>query len=122
MTTLGTYALDEPDLLALIAADRNLADRFREAAWKEAVDCGGLVHPSRVTARLKADDPDLNPRQLSALWSVATGRDGYLDNTEEWVRIDGSVSRGNGNKTVRLRRWRGDLTTGTTTTTEKRSA
>jgi hypothetical protein len=114
MTTLGSHPLDDPALLDLVA-DRwtplavDLADTFRAACRIEAATNAGWVHPSRVTARLKADDPELNMRRVSALWATATGRDGYLDNTEHWRQIDGAVSRGNGNKSVRLRRWRGPV-------------
>ncbi len=112
MTALATHALPDPDQLALIAdgwtaTSIDLADRFREACRIEAATQRGWVHPSRVTARLKADDPDLNMRRVSALWATATGRDGYLDNTDHWRQIDGAVSKGNGNKSVRLRKWRG---------------
>src|SRR5690606_18043112 len=114
MTTLATYPVDAPDQLALIAdgwtaTSIDLADRFREACRIEAATNRGWVHPSRVAARLRADDPDLDPRRLSALWSTATAKAGYLDNTEHYRQIDGAVSKGNGNKSVRLRKWRGPV-------------
>lgn len=104
---------DQLDMLALIADEHtplgiDLADRFREACRAEANGCGGWVHPSRVTARLKADDPEVNMRRVSALWSTAEAPGGYLRKTDRESRIDGSVSRGNGNKTVRLRFWIGE--------------
>lgn len=111
MTTLGTHGVEEPDLLSLIAdtwtpLGIDLADRFREACRAEADANDGWVHPCKVTARLKADDPDVNVRRISALWSTACGRDGYLDKTEREARLDGSVSRGNSNKSATYRKWR----------------
>lgn len=111
MTTLATHVLDDPDQLALIADNwtalaTDLADRFRDACWAEAQTYGGLVHPNRVTARLVADDPDVNRRRISALWSTACAPSGYLDKTDIPCRIEGSVSRGNGNKSTTYRRWR----------------
>ena len=111
-TRLAAYATDDADLLALVADPytplaQDLADRFRAACWAEAQANGGLVHPCAVTARIKAEDPDANMRRVAALWSVATGRDGYLDNTDLPARIDGAVSKGNGNKVTTYRRWRG---------------
>lgn len=112
MTTLATHSLDDPDQLALIADNWtvlavDLADRFRDACRAEALANDGWIHPCRVTARLKADDPDVNIRRVSALWSTAAAPDGYLDRTDVMAPLDGSVSRGNGNKSAPLRRWRG---------------
>lgn len=109
---LATHSLEDPDQLALIADDWtplavDLADRFRDACWAEAQAHDGWVHPCAVTARIKAADPEANMRRVSALWSVAAGRDGYLDKTDRPAPIDGSVSRGNGNKQAVYRRWRG---------------
>lgn len=111
MTTLSTHPLDEPDLLSLIADNWtplgiDLADQFREACRLEAEANDGLVHPCRVTARLKANDPDVNTRRISALWSTACGRDGYLDKTKIPAQLDGTVSRGNGGKSSTYRKWR----------------
>lgn len=112
MTTLNTHPLDDPDQLALIADNWtplgiDLADAFREACRAEAEANDGWIHPCKVTARLVAADPDVNRRRISALWSTATARDGYLDNTQRPARLDGSVSRGNGGKSSHYRRWRG---------------
>lgn len=114
MTTLATHALEpaEYDVLALIAdtvtpLGLDLADRFREACRAVAAENDGLIHPSRVTARLKAEVPDLNVRRVSALWATAEAPGGYLVKTDQWARLDGSVSRGNGNKSAPLRRWIG---------------
>lgn len=114
MTRLGTGPVEDPDLLALIAdpwtvTRQELAQQFRECCLQEAMHHDGWVDPNLVRRRIvyRLGEDQYNPRQLSALWSVATSRDGYLDNTDEWVRISGPGSLGNGNKSVRLRRWRG---------------
>lgn len=111
---LSTHPVDDPDQLALIADEwtvtkEQVAIAFHAACWLDACDHDGWVDPSRVRVRLIGHfGPDgYNPRQLSALWSTACARDGYLDNTDRWVQITGEGSRGNGNKSVRLRRWRG---------------
>lgn len=120
---LAETPVEDPDQLAMIADDGSIDDDanptdlfpvlFREACLTEAEAHDGWVHPSRVTRRLKAN-PDVNTRRISAMWSVATGANGYLDTTDEHAPCDSAVSRGNGNKSVRLRRWRG----WTTPTTE----
>lgn len=116
MTALGTHPVDDPDQLALIADEWTVtretqARMFRHACWMDAKDHDGWVSPNRVRMWLldvlEAGDHLVNKRQLSALWSTATARGGYLDNTDRWVRIEGEGSRGNGGKSVRLRRWRG---------------
>ena len=113
MTTLSTHAVDNPDELALFADDwtplaKPFADRFRDACEAEANAHAGWVDPNRVRARLIADDPTYNPRQLSGLWSKASGKDGFLDVYRDvLVRISGEGSKGNGNKSVPMRRWRG---------------
>lgn len=111
MTTLATQPVDEPDLLALIADDwtplgRPFADRFREACRKDADRHGGWVDPNRVRALLLAE-ADFEPRRYSAQWAPACGRGGFLDKTDRLVQITGEGSKGNGNKSVPLRRWRG---------------
>jgi hypothetical protein len=113
MTDLATHPVEDPDQLALYADEWTVtrvefASRFKGACWFDAQRHGGWVNPNRVRRELISFYGDCyNPRQLSALWSVATARDGYLDNTEERVQITGEGSRGNGGKSVRLRRWRG---------------
>jgi phosphoribosylformimino-5-aminoimidazole carboxamide ribonucleotide (ProFAR) isomerase len=112
MTTLSTHPVDDPDQLALIADEwtmtkERFAAEFRIACQQVAVFSDGWVNPSEVRAYLMAVVGDYNPRQLSALWSTACSRDGYLDNTDRWVQITGAGSKGNTNKSVRLRRWRG---------------
>lgn len=114
MTTLSTHPVEDPDQLALIADNWTVtrevvADYFREACYVDARNHDGWVDPSRVRRSMifRFGEDGYNPRQLSALWSTACSRDGYLDNTDRWVQITGAGSRGNGNKSVRLRRWRG---------------
>ena len=112
MTTLSTHPLDDPDQLALIGDNWtslgvDLAERFREACWEEARLHDGWVHPSSVTARIKAGEPEANMRRVSALWSTACAADGYLDKTDRPAQLDGAVSKGNGNKSSTFRRWRG---------------
>jgi hypothetical protein len=97
VTRLGTGPVEEPDLLALIAdpwtvTREQFAAVFKAACQGDADTHDGWVDPNRVRATLREAGPDYNPRQLSALWSVATSRDGSLGNT---------------NKSVRLRKWRG---------------
>lgn len=110
MTTLATSPVENPDELALFADNwtavgKPFADRFREACQLEAERNDGWVNPNLVRARLMANGPIDNPRQLSALWSTACARGGYLVKTEVRVPIVGEGSRGNGNKSVPLRRW-----------------
>ena len=111
MTHLATHQLEDPDQLALIADDmtplhKPFADAFREACEAEARNRDGWVDPSAVRQRL-LDHPSYNARQLSALWSTACARDGYLTKTNQPVQIHGEGSRGNTNKSTFWRRWRG---------------
>lgn len=110
MTSLATSPVDNPDELALFADNwtpvvKPFADRFREACKAEADRNHGWIDPSLVRARLLADGPIENPRQLSGLWSASCGRDGFMVKTDVWVPIVGAGSKGNGNKSVPLRRW-----------------
>lgn len=114
MTTLATHPVDDPDQLALIADDwtmtrEALVGAFYETCWTVANEADGWVDVNRVRFLLIArfGEDGYNPRQLSALWSTACARDGYLDKTDRLLRIEGAGSRGNGNKSVPLRRWRG---------------
>jgi hypothetical protein len=112
MTTLATHDL-EPNLLdelALIADPHTtlrkpFADKFHDACEAEAQMRGGWVDPNAVRLRL-IGEPDYNPRQYAALWSVACSRDGYLDKTDRPVQIAGAGSRGNTNKSTTWRKWR----------------
>ena len=111
MTALAHDALDadQLDLLALVAdTDTPLgslhADDFRAAC--EATQHEGVVNPNLVSAWLHARFGEINPRWLSAMWSSACSRKGFLDKTDEWLPIDPTHSRGNGGKRVRARRLR----------------
>lgn len=110
MTTLATHPLEDPDQVALWAdgwtpLGKPFADRFRDACEAEALAHDGWVNPNNVRARL-LDELDFDPRTYSAQWGPACGRDGFLDKTDRLVQISGEGSRGNGNKSVRMRRWR----------------
>lgn len=113
MTTLATHPVEDPDQIALFADNwtalaKPAADRFQEACRAEAEEHDGWVDPNLVRARLlSGDELDIPPRQYAALWSTACAKDGYLDKTTELVQITGVGSKGNGNKSVPLRRWRG---------------
>jgi hypothetical protein len=113
MTTLAAVPVsdDQLDLLSLVADEQTplgslRREDFRRACYKDAFLNGGWVHPSRVSAYLHFWFGDVNPRWLSAQWAPACGPDGFLDKTDEWAPIDSTHSKGNGNKSVRLRRWR----------------
>jgi hypothetical protein len=111
MTSLSTHPVEEPDLLSLIgdtwtSTRKPFADAFREACRLEADTHMGWVNPNRVRAKL-LDHPQYNPRQLSGLWSTSCATDGFLVKTDRLVQIAGEGSKGNGNKSVPLRRWRG---------------
>lgn len=111
MTTLAARPVDDPDQLALIADDltplgRPLAEAFRDACQADAAAHDGWVHPSRVSSLLHRQFGDFNPRQFSASWAPACGRDGFLVKTDVLADIDPEVSKGNGNKRLPLRRWR----------------
>lgn len=115
MTTLAARPVGDPDQLALIGDDltplgKPFADSFRNACRQDADAHDGWVHPNRVSKLLRADLGDFSARdarRFSALWAPAAGPKGYLDKTGCRAQIDGEVSKGNGNKDVLLRRWRG---------------
>ncbi len=112
MTVVGSGPLDEPDLLELLADDRTPLgkvhmDDFRAACRAVADQHGGWIHPSRVSDLLHERFGEIDPRSFSARWAPACGPNGFLDKTDVLAPIDPAHSRGNGNKNVRLRRWRG---------------
>lgn len=113
MTTLAVIPVcaDQLDLLDLVADTQTplgslRTQDFRDACWRDANDHGGWVHPSRVSAALTRRFGEFNPRWFSAQWSPSCGPNGFLVKTDVEAPIDSSVSKGNGNKTVKLRRWR----------------
>lgn len=118
--SLGARPADNPDELALFAdgwtsLSKPVADRFREACWQDALDNCGDVNPNHVREVFLVDgELSVNPRQYSALWSKASAAaDGYLDIKVDGngdvikVGIAGEGSKGNTNKDVPMRRWRG---------------
>jgi hypothetical protein len=111
VTTLATQPVEDPDQLALIADNwttlgRPFSEKFRAACERVAGRQGGWVDPNAVRAEL-IDEPDYEPRRYAAQWAPACGRDGFLEKTDVLVPIRGEGSRGNGNKSVPLRRWVG---------------
>lgn len=112
MTTLATHTdPDQLDMLELLADDStplgkvHMAD-FRSACYDDALAHDGWVHPSRVSAIMRARFGEFDPRSFSARWAPACGRDGFLDKTDVLAPIDPAHSKGNGGKSVFLRRWR----------------
>ncbi len=111
MTVLGSGPLDEPDLLSMIADPQTplgkvRMDDFRAACKADADAHRGWVHPSRVSALLHDRFGEIDPRSFSARWAPACAPAGFLDKTDVLAPIDPSHSQGNGNKDIRLRRWR----------------
>lgn len=82
------------------------AKDFREACERDAAEHDGWIHPSRVSLLLHNAFDEINPRALSAQWAGACGRNGFMDKTDVWAPIDARLSKGNGGKSVRLRRLR----------------
>lgn len=114
MTTLAASPVldDQLDLLSLVADPQTPLGKLRTQDFKDACRADaeahyGLVHPSRVSALLHERFGEVNPRWLSAQWAPACGPNGFLDKTNVEKPIDPEHSRGNGNKKVKLRRWRG---------------
>jgi hypothetical protein len=114
MTQLAAspVAAEQLDLLSLVAdADTPLGRLhdldFRAACIEDGRAHDGYVSTSRVSAILHARLRDFSPRSLSAKWAGACGPDGFLDKTDIDDPIDPTHSRGNGNKSTKLRRLRG---------------
>lgn len=113
MTILAAQPVDpnQLDLLTAIAdvetplGSLRAAD-FRAACWEDATANHGWVHPSRVSLILFNRFGEINPRSFSAQWAGACGPKGFLDNTDQYAPIDARLSKGNGGKRVRLRKWR----------------
>lgn len=113
MTTLAAIPVDpnQLDLLSLVADnDTPLGtlhrDDFRAACEADAADHDGWIHPSRVSAILHDRFGEIGPNWFAAQWAPSCGPNGFMDKTDVEEPIDGTHSRGNGNKTVRLRRLR----------------
>ena len=114
MTTLAAVPIcpGQLDLLSLVADNDTPIgslhrDDFRAACERDATEHDGWVHPSRVSLILHNRFGEVNPRSLSAQWAGACGPNGFLDKTDAWAPIDARLSKGNGGKRIRLRRWRG---------------
>lgn len=113
MTTLAAIPVcdDQLDLLELVTDEQTplgslRAADFRDACWRDANNHSGWVNPNRVTAALHARFGEIKPQWYSAMWSGSCGPNGYMDKTDIEVVIDSRFSRGNGNKKVKLRKWR----------------
>jgi hypothetical protein len=81
--------------------------RFVAACEYESNSLHGYsVNPNDVRKRLTIDgELSIAPRRLSAFWSRATGKKGFLDNTDEWT-VNNDHKGGNAGKPIRLRRLR----------------
>lgn len=113
MTTLATQPIcnGQLDLLTAIAdTDTPLGSlRFDDfkAACIAVADPYGLVNPNLVSAYLHEHHRDMKPQSYSGFWSAATSRNGFMDTLRDrQVPIDPTYSRGNGNKSVPMRRLR----------------
>lgn len=112
MTTLATHDLDpnQLDLLALVADNTSPLGTLHASDFKAAclavADADGWIHPNGVSLKLIERFGEVNPRWFSAQWAGACGRNGFMDKTDVMVPILAQVSRGNGNKSVALRRLR----------------
>lgn len=112
MTTLAAIPVDpnQLDLLTLVADNSTPLGQLHRDDFEEACRAvatfNGWVNPNRVSAWLHDKVGDVNPRWLSAQWAPACGPNGFMDKTEVEVPIDAAHSKGNGNKTVRMRRLR----------------
>lgn len=111
MTILAARPVDENqlDLLSLVTDNETPLGSLRRADFEvacrdDAADHDGLVHPSRVSALLHDRFGEINPRWLSAQWAPACGPNGFLRKTDLEAPIDPEHSKGNGNKSVKLRR------------------
>lgn len=113
MTTLGATPIcdDQLDLLSLVSDTATPLGKlhaldFQAACVADGRANDGWVHPSRVSALLHERFGEIKPQWLSAMWMSGCSRNGFLDKTDIEAPIDGKHSRGNSNKTVRLRRLR----------------
>lgn len=109
MTTLAASPVDanQLDLLDIVAEAGSLTRADFEQACRAVADADGWVNPNLVSAWLHAKHGDIDPRWYSAQWAGACGRNGFLDTFRDiQVPIDGSRSRGNGGKTLPMRRLR----------------
>jgi glycine/D-amino acid oxidase-like deaminating enzyme len=113
MTTLAAHDLDpnQLDLLQLVADNDTPLGRLHrddfEQACRAVADVDGWVNPNLVSAWLHARWGEINPRAYSAAWAGACSKSGFMDTHRDiQVPIDGKHSRGNGGKTLPMRRLR----------------
>lgn len=113
MTTLATQPVtgDQLNLLDAITAINTPLGSLRfedfKAACVAVADPYGLVNPNLVSAYLHEHHRDMKPQSYSGFWSAATSRNGFMDTLRDrQVPIDPTYSRGNGNKSVPMRRLR----------------
>lgn len=103
---------DQLDLLSAIADNSSPLGSLHALDFMAACIADGRAHDgyvstSRVSAILHARCLDFSPNSLSAKWAPACGPDGFLDKTDIDDPIDPRFSKGNGNKSTKLRRLRG---------------
>lgn len=114
MTTLATHPLN-PDQLNLLdtitAVETPLGslrfDDFKAACIEDGNRHEGWVNPNRVSAILHDRFGEINPRSLSAWWASGCSRGkGFMDKSTVEVPIDPTHSKGNGNKSLPMRKLR----------------
>ena len=111
MVTLAAVPVDpnQLDLLTLVADNATPLGQLHRDDFEQAcraVAFNDLVDPNLVSAWLHARFGEVNSRWLSAMWCAGCGPSGFMDKTDTWVPIDGTHSKGNSNKQIRLRRLR----------------
>lgn len=94
------------DLLDLISDDPDY-DRFLTVVRSVALNNEGRVTVNEVRRLCSAQGLDFNPKRYSAFWNRATGKDGPLENTNDWETCESSRTARNGGKPQRVRRWVG---------------
>lgn len=94
------------DLLSLLSDDPDY-DRFLTVVRSVALSNEGRVTVNEVRRLCSAQGLDFNPKRYSAFWNRATGKDGPLENTNDWETCDSSRTARNGGKPQRVRRWVG---------------
>ena len=108
MTNLGIHFARVDDytqnLLDLISDDVDY-DRFLTVVRSVALNNEGRVTVNEVRRLCSAQGLDFNPRRYSAFWNRATGKDGPLQNTDDWETCESTTSGRNGGKPQRIRRW-----------------
>lgn len=113
MTALAAHPLDaetqsQLDLFTDTSSPLGVLhfDDFRKACEDDAAANDGWIHPSRVSALLHDRFRDIKPNAFSGFWNSACAKNGFMDKADVEEPIDGTHSKGNGNKKVPLRRLR----------------